>query len=301
MTSVVQHINELEYSDASDQRIKAELYDGKIYFRVRDESNGNYSIPQVIQDSDILTIKNMYGGNGNDLDLSVRWQVTCADATPYMFTSAAKTAIVDGFKDITGSAIITEMEIDSSANGQTGVNIYFTLSYDLVNSDRATLESAAAAFVSNVLHVSGNLQAKFTAMHADAGNFRTNVSLKDNVIVPKRIYKNVPATIFNVDVVNNVNNSTDLDITITTLGNYDHWAVKLDTEDDNAYRRVRDGTFLLSGASGGVTGVNLSDNRTIYVTLFDSDYGELYTYSLVLTDPLITSSALRHNKRTNQY
>ena len=298
MTSKVHHINELEYSDANDQRIKAELYDGKIYFRVRDESNGNYSIPQVIQDSDILTIKNMYGGNGNDLDLSVRWQVTCADATPYAFTSEAKTAIVDGFKDISSGAIITEIEIDSSANGQTGVNIYFTLTYNLVNGDRATIESAASAFINNVLHDSGNLQSKFTAMHAAAGAFRSNVSLKNNVIVPKRIYKNVPATIFNVDIVNN---STNLDITITALGNYDHWAVKLDTEDDNAYRRVRDGTFLLSGANGGVTDVNLSDNRTVYVTLFDSDYGELYTYSIVLTDPFDTTSAIRHNKRTNQY
>jgi len=296
MTSTLNHINELEYSDSSDQRIKAELYDGKIYFRVRDESNGNYSIPQVVQDSDILIIKNMYGGNGNDLDLSVRWQVTCADATPYDFTSAAKTAIVDGFKDIAGGAIITELEIDSSAGGQTGVNLYFTLSYDLVTGDRAAYEVAAKAFIDTVLKSNPALQSKFAAMSADAGAFRNNVYLKTDVIEPKRLYKNVPATIFDVVVVDD---SADLKITITAIGNYDHWAVKLDTEDDNYYRRVRDGTFVLSNANGGVTGVNIVDGRTIHVTLFDSDYGELYTYSHVLSTD--KNTAVRHNVRTNQY
>ena len=40
-------LNYLEYDDANQNHVKVQLYDGKLYFQVRDNQSGIYNTPQI--------------------------------------------------------------------------------------------------------------------------------------------------------------------------------------------------------------------------------------------------------------
>jgi hypothetical protein len=299
--SVLNHLNELEYNDANEQKVKVQLHDGKLYFQIRDDATGDFDTPRVIQDKDILIIKDMYGGNGNERNLCLKFALHFADARPYELLLTSKQEIQ---KLITAEAanevsILTELILDSSAGGDAGINLVFTLSYD--PNDEINLKTGAAATLLTKLQNPTNLQAMFTNANITNANFKTNVTLvtRDD-IVAKILHKNVPGSIMKVTLTN-VGAGTDTKIDVLPVGNWDHWGVKYDTatvtQNDNDIIRIRDGTLTHT-----YSGIDANSLTKLYVTLFDRDYQPLYTFeNTVATAAMVATNATRRSVKHNYY
>jgi len=299
--SVLNHLNELEYNDANEQKVKVHLHDGKLYFQIRDDATGDFDTPRVIQDKDILIIKDMYGGNGNERNLCLKFALHFADARPYELLLTSKQEIQ---KLITAEAanevsILTELILDSSAGGDAGINLVFTLSYD--PNDEINLKTGAAATLLTKLQNPTNLQAMFTNANITNANFKTNVTLvtRDD-IVAKILHKNVPGSIMKVTLTN-VGAGTDTKIDVLPVGNWDHWGVKYDTatvtQNDNDIIRIRDGTLTHT-----YSGIDANSLTKLYVTLFDRDYQPLYTFeNTVATAAMVATNATRRSVKHNYY
>lgn len=292
--SVLNHLNDLEYNDANEQKVKVQLHDGRLYFQIRDDATGDFNTPRSIQDKDILLIKDMYGGNGNDRNLCLKFGLTFADAKPYQLLLANKQELQKTITLQSGSenSIVSEMILDSSAGGVNGINLIFTVSYDPLQ--EATLKTGAATTLLTKLLNAVNLQTIFT--NNVAPPFNSNVTLMTVLdTVAKIVHKNVPASIISVTLTSN---NTDTIVDLKTVGNWDHWAVKYDTasvkQDDNDLMRVKDGTLTYL-----YTNVDYSTLTKIYITLFDRDYQPLYTY--VNDCPLVTTTAIRRSVKNNYY
>lgn len=299
--SVLNHLNDLEYNDANEQKVKVQLHDGRLYFQIRDDATGDFDTPRVIQDKDILIIKDMYGGNGNDRNLCLKFALQFADARPYELLLTPKQEIQ---KLITAEAanevsILTEMVLDSSAGGDAGLNLVFTVSYD--PNDEANLKTGAAAALLAKVQNPTNLQAMFTGASITNANFKTNVTLvtRDDVVA-KILHKNVPASIMKVTLTD-VGTGTDTQVDVLPVGNWDHWAVKYDTatvtQDDNDYIRVKDGTLTHT-----YSGIDANTLTKLYVTLFDRDYQPLYTFeNTVAAAAMVAANATRRSVKNNYY
>lgn len=299
--SVLNHLNDLEYNDANEQKVKVQLHDGRLYFQIRDDATGDFDTPRVIQDKDILIIKDMYGGNGNDINLCLKFGLKFADARPYELLLAVKQQIQ---KLITAEAaneesILTEMVMDSSAGGDAGVNLIFTVSYDPTN-EAALKTGAASTLLAKILNPA-NLQGVFTGNVPTQVNFSTNVTLmtRDDVVA-KILHKNVPASIMKITLTD-VGTGTDTQIDVLPVGNWDHWAVKYDTasviQDDNDYIRVKNGTLTHTYSA-----IDANTLTKLYVTLFDRDYQPLYTFeNAVSAAAMVTANATRRSIKNNYY
>lgn len=295
--SAINHLNELEYNDASEQKIKVSLHDGRLYFRVRDDSTGDYDTPRSIQDKDILVLKDMYGANGYERNLCLKFALNFADAKPFQLLLANKKEIMQAITDESANenSLVTEMVMDASESGSIGFNIIFTVSYN--PNDEPNLKTTDATSLYYKVYNPANLQAIFT------GNvtapFDTNVTLvtRDDV-TPIILHKNVPAGVMKVELTD-VGTGNDTQIDIVCVGNFDHWAVKYDTATipsvNNDYIRIRNYDVFTHTYSG----LNYADITKIYVTLFDHDYAELYTYSA--DAPITLGNIARRSVKNNYY
>jgi len=291
MTEIA-HLNELEYDDADEKKIKVQLHDGKLYSQVRDDSTGDFNTPRSIQNKDILIIKDMYGGNGNDRNLCLKFQLKFADVQAYQISHIYKQEL---YKVITAQEIndslVAEMIFDTSAGNINSVSITYTVAY---NPNNQVVNKTKALALLMLLQNQTNLSNLFSTVPAP---FNTNVTLQVGDITPMILHKNVPASIMNVVVTDTGYNSTQF--TLTLVGNWDHWAVKYDTsvviQSDNEYVRIKDGTL-----SYNYTGLVYTTITKIYITLFDRDYQPLYSYECS-NAPFTLSTALRRSLKTNYY
>lgn len=295
--SVLNHLNDLEYNDANEQKVKVQLHDGRLFFQIRDDSTGDFNTPRSIQDKDILLIKDMYGGNGNDRNLCLKFGLTFADAKPFQLLLANKQELQKllTIESASENSIVSEMVLDSSAGGVSGLNIIFTISYDPLQ--EPVLKTGDAAALLTKLLNSVNLQAIFTGNVSPP--FDTNVTLMTaSDTVAKILHKNVPASIMRVTLTD-VGTGTDTTVTVENVGNWDHWAVKYDTatvlQDDNALIRVKDGTLTHT-----YTGIDYSTLTNLHITLYDRDYQILYTYKSNQV-PLVAAAATRRSVKNNYY
>jgi hypothetical protein len=146
-----------------------------------------------------------------------------------------------------------------------GLSIYVTISWETSDVDA---EVKADALIEKVKSSSG-LASLFTTLPVPAPF--DNVLL-DTSLEPLTIDMYVSSTIHSL--VTTYNSGTDdTDIEIKTVGLYDHIGVKINTEDDNKYRRLRtNGVKTVN-----IVGVDPSED-VIIVTLFDKDYKKLYTF-----------------------
>jgi hypothetical protein len=292
--SEITHLNDLEYNDADEKKIKVHLHDGRMYSQVRDDATGDFNTPRAIQNKDIVLIKDMYGGNGNDRNLCLKFQLDFADAQAHQFSSQFKQEL---YNIITNQAydesVVAEMIVDSSGSGINGVSLIYTVAYDPNN--EAALKTGEATSLLTTLRNSANLQAIFT--DNVSAPFNTNVTLHTSDPIAMIVHKNVPASVLKVNVAD-IGNGTDTQIGVVLVGNWDHWAVKYDTnsviQTDNDYIRVKDGTLIHT-----YTGVNKSELTKVYITVFDRDYQPLYTYENGA--PFDNTAIIRHSIKTNYY
>jgi len=289
MTEIA-HLNELEYNDAEEKKIKVQLHDGKLYSQVRDDSTGDFNTPRSIQNKDIIIIKDMYGGNGNDRNLCLKFQLKFADVQAYQISNIYKQEL---YKVITAQeyndSLVVELVFDTSASNINSVALTYTVAY---NPDNESDNKNKAHNLLMLLQNQVNLSNLFSTVSPP---FNTNVTLQVSDIVPMILHKNVPASIMNVDVTDTENSTM---FSLTLVGSWDHWAVKYDTsvviQSDNDYVRIKDGSL-----SYNYTGLVYTTITKVYITLFDRDYQPLYTYEC--NSPFTISSALRRSIKTNYY
>ena len=267
------HINTVEYNDASEQKIKVTLHDGKLYYQIRDDSTGDYDRLKVIQDNDIKIIKDMFGGNGDDSNISVSFGLTFANAPWNLYKKPIKQEIYNVFKSDEATCVVSEIKPDTSSSGVNGVNVIVTVSYASDDNNAATKAAALWAKVRN----STTVTTMFSSM---TDPFKTCSPLSG--FSPAILEKNVPGSIISVA---KADSGSDMTVTITTSGNYDHFAVKVNDDDDNAYVRVKTNTKVAT-----YTGINISGATTLFVTLFDKDYQPLYEYKDVSGTITVTST-----------
>lgn len=264
------HINEVEYTDASEQAIKVTLFDGKLFYQIREDLTGQYGSFKVIQDNDIKIIKNMYGGNGDDTNISVTFGVTFPNAAIGSFNNLKKQAVRNAVVAAAPGSAVTEIRVDSSGSSQDGFNLIITVSYS------GTDFTAGETFYELVKNTaSPNIDTTVFANFLSPYHGCIPIAdFETTTYGAKVIERNVPASF--VSITRSAGDTAaDTKFTIVTAGNYDHWAVKYNEQDDNDYVRIRtkdekDHTYA---------GVAATAITTAYVTLFDSDYKELYEYT----------------------
>lgn len=262
------HINEVEYTDASEQAIKVTLFDGKLFYQIRDDTTGQYDSFKVIQDNDIKIIKNMYGGNGDDTNISVTFGVTFPNAAIGTFDNTIKQAVRSAVVAAAPGTAVTEIRVDSSGSSENGFNLIITVSYSETYPRNAVF-TAAETFYELVKNTAA--PTVFSAFNAPYDGCIPIADFETTTYGAKVIERNVPASFVSITR----SGTADSKFTIVTAGNYDHWAVKYNEQDDNDYVRQR----TKDDKDHTYTGVAATAITTAYVTLFDSDYKELYEYT----------------------
>jgi hypothetical protein len=291
----VGHLNELEYVDTNEQTVRIQLHDGRMYFQIKDPDTGNVNTPRVMQEKDILIIKDMYGGNGYERNLSVKFGVLFPNAKPTDLVFNTKQALQKLLtnEEPNEGSILSEMVLDTSAGGHTGINIIFTVSYD--PNGEATYKTGAAKALLDKVKAPATLSTLFSSLAAPFNG----VSLLSRFdIPPKILHKNVPASIVKV-TLSSVDGNTVVDV--VTVGCYDHISMKYDTatviQEINDLVRVRENVLTYT-----YTGLDINTITKFYVYLNDKDYQELYSFeNTVSSGVMAKETAVRRSLKNGYY
>ena len=245
-------------------------YRNKILKQTRNNETGNYSnlYTQLLSNDLTKRLKRIYGGNGDVSNISASFLLKFPNAKSSDISKnlALKEQITYVFKQQDSTGVVTTFELDTVAPNDGELCIYVNISWESSNGDAETHANALIKVIKNntlLTNIFATLpvQSPFNIVQLD-------LSL-DTIIVNAFVTSTIHSliTIYNNSVPSNTN------IEIKTIGLYDHIGVKINSEDDNSYRRLR---------TNSVKTINIADidprYDVIIATLFNKDYKKLYTF-----------------------
>ena len=245
-------------------------YRDKILKQTRNNETGNYSnlYTQLLSNDLTKRLKRIYGGNGDISNISASFLLKFPNAKSSDISKnlALKEQITYVFKQQDSTGVVTTFELDTVAPNDGELCIYVNISWESSNGDAETHADALIKVIKNntlLTNIFATLpvQSPFNIVQLD-------LSL-DTIIVNAFVTSTIHSliTIYNNSVPSNTN------IEIKTIGLYDHIGVKINSEDDNSYRRLR---------TNSVKTINIADidprYDVIIATLFNKDYKKLYTF-----------------------
>ena len=241
-------------------------YNNKVLTRTRDDTTGNYLIFKQHLSNNKTKLKNIYGGNGDISNISASFLLKFPNAkySDFKQNKTLKGQLFSTFKSFDSTGVLSIFELDTSAPNDTELSIYVAVSWEANDVDAETKANALIATVTN----STDLTNLFTTLPVSSP-FDTVVL--DTSLEPLTIDMYVSSTIHSLVTTYN-SGAKNTDIEIKTVGLYDHIGVKINTEDDNQYRRLRTNGIK----TVNIDGVDPSED-VIIATLFDKDYKKLYT------------------------
>ncbi len=248
-------------------------YKNKIFSRKRNHSSGQYALYTQQITNQEKQLKNIYGGNGDISNISASFLLKFPTATysDFLATRSLNGQVLSMFKRFDTTSVLSTFEVDTSAQNETELSIYVTISWETDDADAETKSDSLLATVKN----STELTNLFSSLPVPSPF--DNVVL-DTSLDALTVDMYVPTTIHSL--VSTYNSSTDdTDIEVKIVGLYDHIGVTINTEDDNKYRRLRSNSVK----SITMTGVDPYED-VIISTLFDKDYKRLYT---LIQSPII--------------
>ncbi len=242
-------------------------YRNKILKRKRNDSTGNYELyKQFFTDDSKRRLKNIYGGNGDISNISSSFLLKFPNAK-YSDVSqnvSLKGQLLSVFKTFDSTGVLSAFEIDTNAPNETELSIYINVSWESSDSNAETQANALITAVKDSTSLTNILAALPVPAPFDVVQLDTSLDAitVDNFVIP---------TIHSL--VTTYNSGPDnTDIEVKTVGLYDHIGIKINSESDNEYRRLRtNGVKTLN-----ISGVN-PDEDIIIATLFNHDYKPLYT------------------------
>ena len=242
-------------------------YRNKILKRKRNNSTGNYELyKQFFTDDTKRRLKNIYGGNGDISNISSSFLLKFPNAkySDISQNVSLKGQLLSAFKTFDSTGVLSTFEIDTNAPNETELSIYINVSWESSDSNAETQANALITAVKNNASLTNILAALPVPSPFDVVQLDTSLDAItiDNFVVP---------TIHSL--VTTYNSGPDnTDIEVKTVGLYDHIGIKINSESDNEYRRLRtNGIKTLN-----ISGVNPYED-IIIATLFNHDYKPLYT------------------------
>jgi hypothetical protein len=258
-------MNYLELDEETDTH-RLYKYRNKIVKRKRTNATGDFeSYIQLLSNDTKRRIKNIYGGNGDITNISASFLLKFPNAkfSDISQNSALKGQILSVFKSQDSTGVLTTYELDTDAPNESELSIYINISWEFSNSSADTSADALIIVVKN----SGMLTGIF-----DAFSYPFNIVELNSSLEAIKVNGHVTSTIHSLVTVYN-SGTDEIDIEVKTIGLYDHIGVKINSEDDNSYRRLRTNGIKTIN----ITGVN-PDDDVIIATLFNKDYKKLYTF-----------------------
>ena len=114
----------MEYINRDGDTIKSSLYKGKIYIQTRDNLTGNFTIPQQKTSSNL---KRIFGGNGNDTNVTISFLLSFLSVIKSQFTTAINSELINIFYTLDSTAVLF-VEIDYNTSNNNELCLYFNLS-----------------------------------------------------------------------------------------------------------------------------------------------------------------------------
>ena len=253
--------------DNNNETHRVYKYRNKILKRKRNDSTGNYDLyVQHLSNDSKRRLKNTYGGNGDISNISSSFLLKFPNAkySDVSQNTLLKGQLLSAFKTFDSTGILSVFDIDTDAPNESELSIYINISWESSDSNAETQANALITAVKN----STSLTNIFTALPVPTPFDVVQLDTSLNAIT---IDTFVTPTIHSL--VTTYNSGPDnTDIEVKTVGLYDHIGIKINSESDNEYRRLRtNGVKTLN-----ISGVN-PDEDIIIVTLFNHDYKPLYT------------------------
>lgn len=198
----------------------------------------------------------------SNISASFSLKFPTAKYSDFVQHKSLKGQVLSIFKDYDSTSVLSTFEVDTSAPYETELSIYVTISWETSDVDA---EAKANSLIEKVKS-SSELASLFTNVSPPF-----DTVLLDTTLEPLTVDMFVTSTIHSLVTTYDSSND-DTDIEVKTVGLYDHIGIKINTEDDNKYRRLR---------TNGVKTINIvgidPTEDVIIATLFDKDYKKLYT------------------------
>lgn len=239
----------------------------KIVKTYRTNNTGKYdnNYYQIINKNTENNLKNLYGDNGDLTNICLSFILKFPNSSYTDYTSIEsefKGYILSVFKQYDSTLCVSVIELDARIN-ELYVYVLLGWSNDTVDSE------TKATDLLNYIKVSTNLSSLFTDLPMPSPFDVVELS---NRIDPIVLTGNAIHSISQIDTIyNSINNETD--ITVRTVGLYNHIGIKFNNEPDNSYIRLtnlNERTYIASNIN--------PDEDIVIVTLFDKEYKELYKH-----------------------
>jgi hypothetical protein len=184
--------------------------------------------------------------------------------------------VLAAFKAYDNTSVLSTFEVDTSQHYEDGVYIYLNVSWAGNDTDA---ETKSDTLLNNVDAIIANMS---TTLPQPFDSVVLSTSL--NPVTMKCF---VLPTILSITTTY-VEDAHNTDVEVKTVGLYDHIGIKINKEDDNGFRRLRNQQITtaaeyydLSNPGGydnilNIVGVDPTED-TFIVTLFDNDYKKRYT------------------------
>lgn len=262
---------------SNDTTIRYLKYKGKCFTRKRDDTTGNYGVHEehILLDK-IQTLKNIYGANGDVVNVSSSFLLRFPSAKKHNVKKVLRDQVLAVFKAYDKTSVLSRFEVDTSQHYEDGVYIYLNVSWAGDDIDAVTKSDT---LLNNIDAIIANMS---TTLPQPFNSVVLSTSL--NPVTMKCF---VLPTILSITTTY-VEDAHNTDVEVKTVGLYDHIGIKINTEDDNEFRRLRNQQITtaaeyydLSNPGGydnilNIVGVDPTED-TFIATLFDNDYKKLYT------------------------
>lgn len=262
---------------SNDTTIRYLKYKGKCFTRKRDDTTGNYGVYEehILLDK-IQTLKNIYGANGDVVNVSSSFLLRFPSAKKHNVKKVLRDQVLAVFKAYDKTSVLSRFEVDTSQQYDDGVYIYLNVSWA---GDDADAEIKSDTLLKNIESLIVNMS---TTLPQPFDNVVLSTSLN-----PVTMICFVQPTILSITTTY-AEDTHNTDVEVKTVGLYNHIGIKINKEDDNGFRRLRNQQITTAAEyydmsnSGGydniinIAGVDPTED-TFIATLFDNDYKKLFT------------------------
>lgn len=261
----------------NDSTYRLYTYRGQPFRRLRNDSTGNYGIyEQYLPRNKTQQLKTIYGTNGDVTNVSSSLLLRFPSAKKHNVKRVLREQVLAAFKAYDKTSVLSTFEVDTSQHYEDGVYIYLNVSWAGDDIDAVTKSDTLL----------NNIDAIIANMSTTSPQPFNSVVLSTS-LNPVTMKCFVLPTILSITTTY-VEDAHNTDVEVKTVGLYDHIGIKINTEDDNEFRRLRNQQITtaaeyydLSNPGGydnilNIVGVDPTED-TFIATLFDNDYKKLYT------------------------
>lgn len=261
----------------NDRTYRVFSYRGQLFRRLRNDSTGNYGIyEQYLPRDKTQQLKQIYGANGDVANVSSSLLLRFPSAKKHNVKNVLRDQVLAALKAYDNTSVLSTFEVDTSQHYDDGVYIYLNVSWAGNDSDAETKSGMLL----------NNIDAIIAIMSSTLPQPFDSVVLSTSLI-PVTMKCFVLPTILSITTTY-IEDAHNTDVEVKTVGLYDHIGIKINKENDNGFRRLRNqqmttpAEYYDMSNSGGydnilnIVGVDPTED-TFIATLFDNDYRKLYT------------------------